>query len=139
VKSNQNGYEPPSAVMNTAATPADANSSLDFYLAVPPDGYYVYMHFAEVEGLLGHQYRAFNIYLNGEFWYGPVVPLYLYTSYVYSPSPITAGKNQFSLRKTKNSTLPPIINAIEVYEVKQLPQSETDQGDGMFFPTSIYC
>ena len=35
--------------------------------------------------------------------------------------------------KTENSTLPPIINAIEVYSVKNLLQSETDQEDGMYF------
>ncbi|GLT72852.1 hypothetical protein SLA2020_447510 [Shorea laevis] len=132
VKSSQNPYEPPSGVMSTAATPTNVNASLDFYLNVPADnasGYYVYMHFADVEKLHGKQYRAFNINVNGEFWYGPVVPYYLYTNIIYSTSPITGGKYQFSLQKTENSTLPPIINAFEAYKVLQLTQSPTEQGD----------
>ncbi|GLT64162.1 hypothetical protein SLA2020_366710 [Shorea laevis] len=120
IESSQNDYEPPSAVMSTAATPANANStSLDFFWDVPANdasGYYVYMHFAEVEKLHGGQYRAFNIYVNGEYLAGPVVPYYLHTSVAFSPSAIIGGKYQFSLKKIENSTLPPIINALRLIE-----------------------
>ena len=84
VQSNENDYEPPSAVMSTAATPTIVNSLLDFYLDVPANeasGYYVYMRFTEVEELQGDEYRAFNINLNGQFWYC-----------VYTVSAMTGGK-----------------------------------------------
>ncbi|KAG6665183.1 hypothetical protein CIPAW_02G143400 [Carya illinoinensis] len=132
VNAGQNTYEPPSVVMSTAATTKDANTSLDFYWDVPPNdnsGYYIYMHFAEVEELKANQYRAFNVNLNGNFWYGPVVPYYLYDFTVYSQSALTGGRYNFSLTRTENSTLPPIINAVEIYEVIQLLQTETDQED----------
>ena len=40
---------------------------------------------------------------------------------------------EFSLEKTDESTLPPIINALEVYMIKGLSQSTTDPDDGIFF------
>ena len=51
---------------------------------------------------------------------------------------LTGGKCVFSILKTGNSTLPPIINAIEIYTVKDLSQSETDQQDGMLLCTKKY-
>jgi hypothetical protein len=47
-------YEPLSVVMSTTVTPANANNSLDFQFGIPANdalGYYVYMHFAELEKL----------------------------------------------------------------------------------------
>ena len=127
--------------MSTAATPINDSASLNFYWE-PEDAtskYYIYMHFAEVVKLKANQSRSFNVILNGTHWYGPYVPEYLWTFTLYSKYalPSTGGKYVFSLVKTENSTLPPIINAIEIYSVKNLLQSETDQEDGMFFHTSI--
>ncbi|XP_065632096.1 LRR receptor-like serine/threonine-protein kinase IOS1 isoform X2 [Quercus suber] len=119
--------------MSTAATPINDSAPLVFHLE--PEGatskYYIYMHFAEVVKLKANQSRSFNVILNGEHWYGPFVPEYLWTFTLYSKAALTStgGKYVFSLVKTENSTLPPIINAIEVYSVKNLLQSETDQED----------
>ncbi|KAF5453068.1 hypothetical protein F2P56_028007, partial [Juglans regia] len=134
VNADQNDYEPPSVVMSTAASTKDANTSLDFYWDAPPNdnsGYYIYMHFAEVEELAKvKQYRAFIVTINGNFWHGPVVPDYLLDSTVSSQSALTgAGKYSVSLKRTENSTLPPIINAFEIYKVIELLQNETDQDD----------
>ncbi|GLT68774.1 hypothetical protein SLA2020_409760 [Shorea laevis] len=47
-----------------------------------------------------------------------------------APSALSgAATYDFSIMKTENSTLPPIVNAIEIYSVKYLLQSESDQGD----------
>uniref|UniRef100_A0A2N9FNC9 Protein kinase domain-containing protein n=1 Tax=Fagus sylvatica TaxID=28930 RepID=A0A2N9FNC9_FAGSY len=116
---------------STAATPINESGPLEFYL--PPEAnskYYVYMHFAELVKLKANQSRSFNITLNGELWYdGTVVPSYLFTNTLFSPSALTGGNYVFSIFKTENSTLPPIINAIEIYTVKHFPQSETDKQD----------
>ena len=131
-----NLYQPSSVVMSTAATPINDSAPLVFHWN-PEDAtskYYIYMHFAEVVKLKANQSRSFNVILNGEHWYGPYVPVYLSAFTLYSKYALTStgGKYVFSLVKTENSTLPPIINAIEVYSVKNLLQSETDQEDGMY-------
>ena len=120
--------------MSTAATPTTDSSPLNFYWdsKTATSEYYIYMHFAEVVKLKANQSRSFNITINGEPFYGPFVPKYLSTTTLYSPSPLTiAKKYEVSIFKTENSTLPPILNAVEIYSVKNLSQSETDQQDGM--------
>lgn len=98
----------------------------------PTTQYYIYMHFAEVVKLQPNQSRSFNITINGKPWYGPLVPDYLYTTSVFSTSAMSGGKHVISLFKTESSTLPPIINAFELYSVKDLSQSETAQDDGTY-------
>ncbi|KAM3699759.1 hypothetical protein ACJW30_05G050000 [Castanea mollissima] len=124
-------YWVPSVVMSTAATPINESAPMKFYVQ-PTDSnseFYVYMHFAEVVKLRANESRSFNITINGELWYGPQSPRYLLTDTVYNTAALTGGKYVFSILKTGNSTLPPIINAIEIYTVKDLSQSETDQQD----------
>lgn len=127
-----NDYQVPTTVMSTASTPKNANASMNFSWE-PLDKtsqYYVYMHFAELQQLKANQYRSFNITLNGELFYGPFVPEYLSTSTVYNPSALLPAENySLSFLKTENSTLPPIINAIEIYTLKNFSQLETDEDD----------
>ena len=136
-----NAYWVPSVVMSTAATPISESAPMEFYVQ-PTDTnseFYVYMHFAEVVKLRANESRSFNITINGELWNDePLSPRYLLTDTVYSTAPLTGGKYVFSILKTGNSTLPPIINAIEIYTVKDLPRSETDQQDGMLLCTKKY-
>uniref|UniRef100_A0A7N2N8B6 non-specific serine/threonine protein kinase n=1 Tax=Quercus lobata TaxID=97700 RepID=A0A7N2N8B6_QUELO len=58
-----------------------------------------------------------------------VVPNYLYSTTIYSTVPVRGPKLKFSINKTENSTLPPILNAMEVYIVKDFFQAPTDQED----------
>ena len=124
--------------MRTAATPKTDSSPLNFNWdsETATSEYYIYMHFAEVEQLKANQYRSFNITINEKPFYGPFVPKYLSTITLYSPSPLTIANNyEVSIFKTENSTLPPILNAVEIYSVKNLSQSETDHQDGMLLYT----
>ena len=135
-----NAYWVPSVVMSTAATPINESAPMEFELQ-PTDTsseFYVYMHFAEVVKLRANESRSFNITINGELWYGSLSPIYLLTDTVYSTKSLTGRKYVFSIFKTGNSTLPPIINAIEIYTVKDLSRSETDQEDGMLFCMKKY-
>ncbi|XP_020968046.1 probable LRR receptor-like serine/threonine-protein kinase At1g05700 [Arachis ipaensis] len=128
----QNHYQPPTIVMSTAATPVNASASFDFYW--DPDNvdeqYYVFMHFNEVKKLAPNETRSFNVTLNGKYWGGPLVPTYQSTSTIFSPSAL-AGESRylFSLLRTEDSALPPIINAIEIYTVKDFSRPETSQDD----------
>ena len=45
--------------------------------------------------------------------------------------PVRGPKLSFSIYKTPKSTLPPILNAMEVYIVKDFLKAPTDQEDGM--------
>ncbi|CAH1429667.1 unnamed protein product [Lactuca virosa] len=127
-----NVFDPPSEVMNSAATPRNPNDP--FIIEWDPfntnDKFFIYMHFAEVELLKENQTREFNIYLNGNLTYGPFSPIYLNAASIYSTVPETiAPRYTLIINKTKNSTLPPIINALELYVLKQLPQRQTDHHD----------
>ena len=118
--------------MVTAVTPKSMDY-LDISWQIPADhpdnsfGYFVYLHFAEIEKLRSNQSRQFNIFQNGVLLSGPHTPLYLQAETIGG---LIGGTNTIVLSKTANSTLPPIVNAWEVYSVKQFPQSETDQQDG---------
>ncbi|XP_062010114.1 probable LRR receptor-like serine/threonine-protein kinase At1g05700 [Rosa rugosa] len=127
-----NKYHPPSYVMRTAATPRDPNDPLNIRL--PPSNdinaeYHIYMHFAEVEKLQPNQFRRFNITRNGDSFYGSVTPSYLYTVTISSSKAFGGQQNNFSIFKAENSSLPPILNAFEIYKVKEFSELDTDQED----------
>ncbi|XP_062008515.1 probable LRR receptor-like serine/threonine-protein kinase At1g05700 [Rosa rugosa] len=130
--SYHNKYRPPSDVMRTAATPRDPNDPLNIRL--PPSNdinaeYHIYMHFAEVEKLQPNQFRRFNITRNGDPFYGSVTPSYLYTATISSSKAFGGQQNNFSIFKAENSSLPPILNAFEIYKVKEFSELDTDQDD----------
>ncbi|KAM1413365.1 hypothetical protein ACFX13_026259 [Malus domestica] len=129
VDAQNNDYQVPSIVMRSASTPLD--DTMDFYWDAPDPStqYYIFIHFAELQLLEADQSRSFNITLNGVYLYGPVVPAYLSTTTVFSRAALTVGNYNFSLVQTENSTLPPILNAIEVYRLIDLSQPETDTDD----------
>ncbi|KAI4305437.1 hypothetical protein L6164_028803 [Bauhinia variegata] len=126
-----NNFHPPEIVMSTFIAPANASSSLCFSWTSTnaSNKYYVYMHFAELQVLAKNETRAFNITLNGQVRYGNLVPKYLSVDTYRTKSAISGERFEYRLVRTENSTLPPILNAIEIYTVKELPQLETDQED----------
>jgi hypothetical protein len=129
----QNIYKPPAIVMSTAATPVNVRAPLQLYWNADNvnDQYYLYLHFNEVEKLATNETRAFNSKVNGELLYGPEIPAYQSVDTIFSKRPFTGATSyEITLSKTESSTLPPILNAIEVYKVKDFSQSETQQDDG---------
>ncbi|CDP05358.1 unnamed protein product [Coffea canephora] len=127
-----NNYQPPAVAMQTAVTPQNASNALKFFWR-PPDPtvqFYVYLHFAEVVNLQSNETRAFYVNLKDEHWYnGIVVPKYLALETIYATGGGTKASFDYSLVRTENSTLPPLINALEVYSVKHFLQSQTNEID----------
>ena len=126
--------------MSTASTPINVSAPLElsWYREKTTSEYYIYMHFSEVVKLKANQSRSFNITINGKHWFGPFTPKYLHTITVYSPSILgIAQKYDILISKIENSTLPPIINALEIYSVIDLSQSGTDKQDGKFSSTHV--
>ncbi|XP_062008514.1 senescence-induced receptor-like serine/threonine-protein kinase isoform X2 [Rosa rugosa] len=127
-----NRYQPASIVMSTAATSRNANVSLHLWWDPPIDAndteYYVYMHFAEIEKLQSNESRMQYITNHGELFQESFAASYLYTTTIYSIKGLRGGQN-FSIIKDDNSTLPPSINGLEVYTLKEFLELETNQED----------
>ncbi|KAL0864378.1 hypothetical protein Bca101_043496 [Brassica carinata] len=129
-----NFYDMPQAVMKTAAIPA--NASKTWYLWWTLDDIsaqsYVYMHFAEIQTLKASDVREFNITYNGGLrWYSYMRPPKLSISTIFNPSAVSSsdGKFNFTFTMTGNSTLPPLINALEIYTVSDVTQLGTDKDE----------
>ena len=128
------GYQPALAVMNNAAMPTNTSANLSFYFPTsnvdPRLQYHVFLHFAELEQLQNNQSREFSFSIDGKYVYGPFSPKYLSVGTIFITSPLS-GQTQHvvDLYKTTSSTLPPILNAVEIFIVKQLT-SPTDGQDG---------
>ncbi|XP_076881857.1 putative leucine-rich repeat receptor-like protein kinase At2g19210 [Bidens hawaiensis] len=124
--------DPPEEVMSTAITPEYPNDSISMSWSPvnPTDQFFIYIHFADIQILKRNQLREFTIYLNGNHWIGPFSPFNHSTITTASTEPETVAPTYIlTINKTKNSTLPPIINAIELYTLKQLPQKQTYDQD----------
>uniref|UniRef100_A0A0D2ZQZ0 Protein kinase domain-containing protein n=1 Tax=Brassica oleracea var. oleracea TaxID=109376 RepID=A0A0D2ZQZ0_BRAOL len=72
--------------------------------------------------------REFKVMYNGRLIIDPFKPISFYTSSFFRDElgPNANGHCTFSLQKTASSTLPPLLNAMEVYMVNSLSQNETD-------------
>ncbi|XP_048546425.1 putative leucine-rich repeat receptor-like protein kinase At2g19210 [Triticum urartu] len=122
VEDNLESFEVPSAVMRTAVTSANASSPVRFsWDAVRNANYHVpgyswMLYFAELQK---DAVRGFYITTNGELSYPHVMtPAYLATDAVFQRKPVHGfDRYEISLNATANSTLPPIINAVEVFSV----------------------
>ena len=133
-------YEVPQAVIRTAGVPANASEpwSIWWTLDETTQLSYVYMHFAEVQTLKANDIREFNITYNGGIrWYAWLRPESLKISSFASRRAMSSpdGNFNFTFTMTGNSTLPPLLNALEIYTVVDLLQLETvkDEGKTCFY------
>ncbi|BBH08326.1 root hair specific 16, partial [Prunus dulcis] len=132
INTYENGYRAPFEVIKTAARPQNGSEPLNLYWNTTgmDDQFYIYMYFAEVELLARKQSRKFNISWNGSPLFGPVVPRYLQADIISNARALVGKDHQISIYKSENSTLPPILNAIEVFKVIQRVESPTFSEDG---------
>ncbi|CAL9764344.1 unnamed protein product [Musa acuminata subsp. burmannicoides] len=117
-------FEVPLVVMNTAVVHVNSNK-MELSLPTEPgdlDEYYAVLHFSELNPLLQNESRQFFVYLGGTLLNDakPFTPDYLSSSAVYSTNPTSAPTHyNISLVATSDSTLPPILNAAEVFSAMQ--------------------
>ncbi|XP_010500779.2 PREDICTED: probable LRR receptor-like serine/threonine-protein kinase At1g51880 [Camelina sativa] len=129
-----NLYDVPQAVAKTAAVPANASQplSFDWTLDNITAQSYVYMHFAEIQTLKDGEIREFNItYNGGKNVYSYFRPEKLEITTLFSQTAMSSpdGNFSFSLTMTGNSTLPPLLNGLEIYKALDLLELETDQDE----------
>ncbi|CAA0308877.1 unnamed protein product [Arabidopsis thaliana] len=128
-----NPYDPPKAVISTAAIPTNASLPLILTLLTsnPEDQIYIYIHFLELQVLRGNETRIFDILMNGIITSPAYSPTDSVVDTVYNKEPLRCNASGCSLelRKTLGSTLPPLINAIEIFTVLEFPETATYEDD----------
>ncbi|XP_042459743.1 putative leucine-rich repeat receptor-like serine/threonine-protein kinase At2g19230 [Zingiber officinale] len=120
--------------MQTAVTPINSSSLVIPWDPFPGDvnQFFPVLHISEILDLSGtNQSRQFNVYLNGLRWLGHIMtPEYLYSDAVYSNVPFPSFPTyNVSLEALSNSTLPPILNAFELYTMMSNTSVPSDAGD----------
>jgi len=135
----QNGYCPPDEVIKTAAAPENVDDPLElFWTSDDPNvRFYAYLYFAELETLEKNETRKIKILWNGS----PVSetsfePSSKYSTTFSNPRAFTGKDHWISIQKTVDSTLPPILNAIEIFTAQSLDEFSTTIEDSEF-PLSI--
>ncbi|KAL0696686.1 hypothetical protein Bca4012_063866 [Brassica carinata] len=129
-----NFYNVPQVVARTAAIPANESQPLtiDWALEDATSQSYIYMHFAEIQNLKANETREFNItYNGGQRWFSNFRPPNFSITTIFNPRAVSSpdGKFNFTFAMTSNSTLPPLINALEIYKVLDLTLLETNQDE----------
>ncbi|KAL5226659.1 hypothetical protein ABZP36_014924 [Zizania latifolia] len=121
----------PMVVLQTAVTPV--NSTVLRFLqwspetnTASPPSYLAVFHSAELVNLTGNASRWYNITNNGEYSYGPTRPGSGLDNYVYYFKGLQLNHYEYALVTYENSTLPPLINAAQVYSILELPTPMTD-------------
>ncbi|RWW25196.1 hypothetical protein GW17_00010474 [Ensete ventricosum] len=126
----------PSKVMQTAVYPVN---STKLELSFTPDPgdlneFYAVMYFAELQQ---NASRHFSVFLNGALLNDakPLTPDFLTSDAIYSINPSAGyGELNISLVATESSTLPPLLNAVEVFSTMRNTNVATDGGDGNVLP-----
>ncbi|CAL4893908.1 unnamed protein product [Urochloa decumbens] len=135
---NNDRFEAPSKVMQTAITPRNASKNIVFFwdnsLMQAKDqssqGYMLIAHYSELNLLASSDVREFYINLNGKQWSDSIRPEYLYSDATYSTRPLRGHtRYNVSINATANSTLPPIINAVEIFSVISTTNVGSDSQD----------
>ncbi|CAN8321488.1 unnamed protein product [Cochlearia groenlandica] len=133
--STTNGYDPPQGVMASAATYANDKGEMNMPWSFDDSTtrFQIYIHFAEIQTLLANETREFNVLLNGNMFSGLYSPKKLQIQSMFtnftSPERCIGGMCLLQLVKTRKSTLPPLINALEIFTIVDFPQLETNQDE----------
>ncbi|KAJ6855686.1 hypothetical protein NC651_040354 [Populus alba x Populus x berolinensis] len=134
IQGSDNPCRLPVEVLRTAVQPRNGLNSLSYnhtlgYIENSTAEFRVYFHFAEIEQIAPGKLREFTITLNG-LKYGPFTPEYL-KPLTKGPYKLQVQEDQvgFSIDATLRSDLPPILNALEIFELWSLPDSPTNQTD----------
>ncbi|CAH8358606.1 unnamed protein product [Eruca vesicaria subsp. sativa] len=118
--------------MASASTPINAFAPWSFSWSFWPSTtqFYIYMHFAEIKTLQVNETREFSVSVNGEFVSERYSPKRMAMETIfYSTKQCEEGLCIIELSRTSKSTLPPLMNALEIYYVIELPQLKTNQDD----------
>ncbi|CAN6927804.1 unnamed protein product [Brassica oleracea] len=134
IDTSSGSYNVPQHVANSAIFPANVSHPLNIWWDIGDTNAhsYIYMHFAEIQNLGSNEIREFNItYNGGEVWESFFRPHKLKITTIFSRTALSSsdGKFNFTFTMTESSTLPPLINALEVYTDVENLLLETHQDE----------
>lgn len=93
---------------------------------------YLIMYFSEVTQLDSTQNRSFVFCIDEDIASDPIVPPYGDVFELYLTNTTATPNTTFSLVATNDSTLPPLINAMELFYVDSDPLTDgTNSKDGI--------
>ncbi|KAG6531110.1 hypothetical protein ZIOFF_004881 [Zingiber officinale] len=126
-------YEVPSVVMQTAASPTNSRQLVVPWVADPADvnQYFYVLHISEIFDLAStDESRSFDIRIDN-ILIGNLTPDYLYSDAVLSTLPLVPSPSyNITLDALSSSTLPPILNAVEVYSKMRDQNVASEEKDG---------
>ncbi|WZY68628.1 hypothetical protein YC2023_000868 [Brassica napus] len=123
----QSGYMPPDEVIKTAASPKSEDDPMELSWTSDDTNarFYAYLYFAELETLKTNESRKMEIWWNGSpFSEDPFISPFEYST-TWSASRSFTGDHLISLHKAEDSTLPPMLNAIEIFTAQSLDEFYT--------------
>jgi Malectin-like domain len=134
-------FEVPSAVFQTAAVSSTSSNSIDITWSTSDKStlFYVLLHFAEIQIVQNTSLREFYIYANGEQVFQDPVPMNYLTPSFSSYRHTGHTKYNVSLKSSARATLPPILNALELYTILPVTVLPTDNGDSISLSFFILC
>ncbi|XP_047059011.1 probable LRR receptor-like serine/threonine-protein kinase At1g51810 [Lolium rigidum] len=123
-----------SAILQNATTKDTNQSSITINVAAPPNlgdndlQLLPIFHFAEIN--MTNLNRRFDIYSNDVLMFADFSPSRFQVDSMYKSGQfMQTAYGYFFLNKTSNSSLPPLINALELYSLVRMDSLTTDSGD----------
>ncbi|XP_047969289.1 probable LRR receptor-like serine/threonine-protein kinase At1g05700 [Salvia hispanica] len=111
--------KPPPAVLRNAITATTPNASIELLMGFPSYEINVYInwYFSEVTRLGAGQNRSFRIFKDNKSYSEPILPPYGNCVEMWVSEITVSSNTTFSLVPTNVSTLPPLINALEIFRI----------------------
>ncbi|KAJ3695087.1 hypothetical protein LUZ60_000464 [Juncus effusus] len=131
VVTSEENFEMPSIVLQTAVTGSTSSDDISFNWveADPSATYFMVLHMTEIEDLAATSLREFDVIVNEESLFPDhFIPLKFQSGWAYFTRHGYSSYD-WSLVPTKNSTLPPILNAFEILMILPVILTPSYSGD----------
>ena len=93
---------------------------------------YITAYFSEVVHLNATDKRSIDVYINGDPYSREINPPFGGVSVVYITNRTANSNTNITIRGSSDSTLPPLLNAYEVYTVSGALTEGTNRDDGLW-------
>ncbi|KAL3518273.1 hypothetical protein ACH5RR_020862 [Cinchona calisaya] len=125
------GDNPPQAVLANAVTTSNVSQVIILGTEFPSVEVPVYltMYFSEVTQLDSTQNRSFTVFKDNQSFSDPISPPYGNFLELYVSNITVSSNTRFYLVSTAGSTLPPLINAMEIFFISDTLTNGTNSQD----------
>lgn len=128
-------FATPSLVMQTAATTSSTNQSIDYSWksANESTNFFIILHMSEIQDIPSTSLREIDIFVDGFRLFNDSDVLKKLESFWVYYSDTGYNNYNVSVKATSRSTLPPLLNALEIYVKTPTTGIPTNNVDGMFY------